>query len=1431
MHVDKAMNILSRLAVSGALCVAALAQLPSSTHASSVAGAPIIVNDPGDAGGGCDLFGNCRPCDGTGTCTLRQAIDVANAGGGNGWVGQPRTDIRFNFGSALGVIALTSALPDITRYGVSIRGTTVAGAAQDVLINGALTNSDLFRVRAGNVSITDLTLLRPPPTNSGNERVAAIRMLAGAGLEVGRMSIGVEATAGEGICNAVGRSNSRNDGLVIENGTSGNNAVRTAWVHNSVFGCLRSGVQLNGADWVEIGARPDGYPGGNRFGITSNGVAAPLEYGVLIAGEVNEANLRQFGNSTDHQVRHNLFAHNYIAVALFGNFGNDTGTDGVHRVYILQNTIRAADPFGYADLAGVQIGGRASNIHVGVASGLGIAPFGGNHIFGMGSAAVNTGCMVRVVGDRSTDIFVNRNFIGTNGAGTSAAVNHGHGVCLVAGASATIGQPSQGNVISGNTRHGVYLHKTLVASPDVRRVTIQANKIGTNLNGEGLIANGGSGVYVTSSREITIGGPQSAQGNTIAGNTGFGIYLSEVSTATIQSNQIGGALPGWGNGADGIAIEGGSRAFTIGAAGAENYILRNGRSGLFIGGGAQGIQVQQNLIADNALHGVWLRNTNTAYNLINASTILRNGGDGIAEDDNAGLNRFVAQAIAGNGGLGIDKNSNNTNDGPFASVSSIANVNGVPRVSGTAAFNPLAPRSVQVYRASSDPSGYGEGYQWIGTADVTGAGTWSIDDIASGEINGCYTGVLEEAQVTLLGPTGFRSSFEFGPVLCVPMGGLSVIVDRTDDRTPVVGACTAAVNDCTLREAIAIANADAQPTSIAFDPVTFPDLTPRDIALDFGRGPLTLSDAGTRVLPTSAQRIRVYGTASSPEQLQPVFTILGNNAIIGGFDSIRGGAPYQIRVGGTASRAVIFNSTIGGIPSALNANTLTCDTVTAPGSFSQAGVYVDATGGSAANPTAWIYGNHIGCNLQGSGIVLAGADAVRIGVDELGNYGFAQANRIGLNSTHGIYATGNADLNVIRGNLIYSNTIDGIQLFSSNSAGPGNNVIGCNPDAGSEFNGSNVIVRNGSSGVELSGPGTSLINYVACNYIGFVDRDWGVAGIPAVTDAATAASNGNAAEGIMVRNRASFNFIGGVGAGVGNLLFGNVNGIVADNAPDNFFNRNSVVYSPNYAILLLNGSDNAQARHLTLVENGGGVYINASTNALIENGVIMNSRIRGIQIENATGNTISATVVISSGYSGVTFDNAAGNQLIGGAVISSTRHGIEFNGAASTGNLIDSTIVGQNGLDGIADTVVVSGNRWFPSSVTANGGLGVDRGVTGEVDNIVNTPPVTITQLNSVTFGIVGAVTDAAIVRVDVYVNRGGADPSGFGEGERRVGSPPINGGNWSINDPGMQPGDCYSVIVSTATQSSEFSRAVCVPGAARSVITRWRVLAPVVRR
>ena len=155
----------------------------------------------------------------------------------------------------------------------------------------------------------------------------------------------------------------------------------------------------------------------------------------------------------------------------------------------------------------------------------------GNTIGGTNSADRNV-----ISGNRQRGILIEEsaasgnqvlgNFIGTNAAGTAALTNQQIGVYLWNTPNNVIGGTAAGagNVISGNTWHGVYAW-----GANATGNLIQGNTIGLDVNRAVAIPNGDSltrsGIEISSAPGNTIGGTAAGAGNVIAGNTGRGIII------------------------------------------------------------------------------------------------------------------------------------------------------------------------------------------------------------------------------------------------------------------------------------------------------------------------------------------------------------------------------------------------------------------------------------------------------------------------------------------------------------------------------------------------------------------------------------------------------------------------------------------------------------------------------------------------------------------------------------------------------------------------------------------------------------------------------------------------------------------------------------------------------------------------------------------
>jgi CSLREA domain-containing protein len=131
---------------------------------------------------------------------------------------------------------------------------------------------------------------------------------------------------------------------------------------------------------------------------------------------------------------------------------------------------------------------------------------------------------------------VTGSYVGTNAAGTMAAANGFQGISVL-GPEAIIGGIGigEGNVISGNSVESINVFCPCSSA------TIVGNYIGTNAAGTSAVANGGSGVQILGSPNVTVGGPTLGHRNVISGNGQSGVYVqgSPATNAKIHGNDIG----------------------------------------------------------------------------------------------------------------------------------------------------------------------------------------------------------------------------------------------------------------------------------------------------------------------------------------------------------------------------------------------------------------------------------------------------------------------------------------------------------------------------------------------------------------------------------------------------------------------------------------------------------------------------------------------------------------------------------------------------------------------------------------------------------------------------------------------------------------------------------------------------------------------------
>ncbi len=272
----------------------------------------------------------------------------------------------------------------------------------------------------------------------------------------------------------------------------------------------------------------------------------------------------------------------------------------------------------------------------------------------------------------STGNVILGNHVGTDQAGGVAQPNGIAGVVIHQGAHGnTVGgsAPGAGNVISGNTYHGVY-----IGDAGSSGNLVQGNLIGTNSAGSAAVPNG-TGVGVTAAASSnTIGGTTAGARNVISGNTYQGIAIDGAGTTQnrVQGNHVGVNAAGTAalaNGSAGISLFGGARSNTIGglAPGSGNVISGNVYQGVTIDGADTSLNlVQGNLIGldrngtapvANGSSGVSLFNgahDNTiggaaggARNVISGNAFQALTIDGPATSRNAFAGNYVGLDISG----------------------------------------------------------------------------------------------------------------------------------------------------------------------------------------------------------------------------------------------------------------------------------------------------------------------------------------------------------------------------------------------------------------------------------------------------------------------------------------------------------------------------------------------------------------------------------------------------------------------------------------------------------------------------------------------------------------------------------------------------------------------------------------------------------------
>ena len=357
------------------------------------------------------------------------------------------------------------------------------------------------------------------------------------------------------------------------------------------------------------------------------------------------------------------------------------------------------------------------------------------------------------IGIRLLDVHhctVEGNFIGTNRSGTDSIPNYDgmsmEGVvtdCIIGGTTA-----NERNIISGNTDYGLPLFGV-----GATRNIIIGNFIGTDVTGNHPLGNTYGVLFDDGSFGNRVGGSTENERNIISGNVGYGVffYNNGTNNNTLINNYIGtdvsgiSAIPNtagiiidgisFQNMMDGNIISGNLQAgIGINITGSDSNVIVRNRIGINADGqplpnGMDGIRISQgacktviggmpeeaNIIAHNGGAGVYITNDNCKRNLISCNSFYNNGG--LAID-------LFEPGINHNDAGDTDNGANDKLNYP--EISSVSLTSNGFLVSGT--LNVSAPQNciIQLYQASADNFGHGEGRNFLTTVVPASDGSWSI---------------------------------------------------------------------------------------------------------------------------------------------------------------------------------------------------------------------------------------------------------------------------------------------------------------------------------------------------------------------------------------------------------------------------------------------------------------------------------------------------------------------------------------------------------------------------------------------------------------------------------------------------------------------------------------------------------------------------------
>ncbi len=320
------------------------------------------------------------------------------------------------------------------------------------------------------------------------------------------------------------------------------------------------------------------------------------------------------------------------------------------------------------------------------------------------------------------------NFIGTDATGRVALGNSVNGLAAFGSAQGEIGGTAAGarNIISGNGGDGIFMQR------NNNNLLVSNNYIGIDVSGARPLGNAGDGIALASNFTGAI-----ISGNVISANGGHGVLSSSVNSVAVLDNRIGTdsagmeALGNRGSGIDGFNSGGLLVAGNLVAANREHGIVMTG-SGNMIQGNRIGTDITGTAALGNLGDGVHLLDIGITIGGADsdaANVIAFNGGAGVRNSSGLIHTPILSNAIFSNGGLGIDLGDDGVTPNDACDMDEQQNFPVIGAVTSSAAgttiqgqlnSRPSTTYQLQFFASdAADPSGFGEGARFLGSAMVT----------------------------------------------------------------------------------------------------------------------------------------------------------------------------------------------------------------------------------------------------------------------------------------------------------------------------------------------------------------------------------------------------------------------------------------------------------------------------------------------------------------------------------------------------------------------------------------------------------------------------------------------------------------------------------------------------------------------------------------